>query len=104
MRLILSIPPRRLAECVGSLIISGFLFHELPDEIVQKGGDPMGVIRDPAKNKIIAIDVINERMGLYQRTYGSIPQRRRIAGLVSRRRRDVAVASPILGGTHDRPR
>ncbi len=73
-------------------------------EIVQKGGDPMGVIRDPAKNKIIAIDVINERMGLYQRTYGSIPQRRRIAGLVSRRRRDVAVASPILGGTHDRPR
>ena len=33
-------------------------------EIVQKGGEPMGVIRDPAKNKIIDIPVINERIGL----------------------------------------
>lgn len=33
-------------------------------DIVAAGGDPMGTIRDPAKNKIIVIDVINERMGL----------------------------------------
>ena len=33
-------------------------------QIVQKGGEPMGVIRDPAKNKIIDIPVINERIGL----------------------------------------
>lgn len=33
-------------------------------EIVQRGGDPMGVIRDPAKNKLIIIPVINERIGL----------------------------------------
>jgi len=34
----LSISARRLAECVGGLIISGFLFHELPYEIIKKGG------------------------------------------------------------------
>jgi hypothetical protein len=33
-------------------------------EIVQKGGEPMGVIRDPAKNKLLEIPVINERIGL----------------------------------------
>jgi 5,5'-dehydrodivanillate O-demethylase len=33
-------------------------------EVVQKGGDPLGVIRDPAKDKLIIIPVINERIGL----------------------------------------
>jgi 5,5'-dehydrodivanillate O-demethylase len=33
-------------------------------EIVQKGGEPMGIIRDPAKNKLIDIPVVNERIGL----------------------------------------
>jgi 5,5'-dehydrodivanillate O-demethylase len=33
-------------------------------EIVQKGGDPLGVIRHPEKNRIIYFDVINERIGL----------------------------------------
>ena len=33
-------------------------------EVVQKGGEPLGVIRDPAKNKLIDIPVINERIGL----------------------------------------
>jgi 5,5'-dehydrodivanillate O-demethylase len=33
-------------------------------EIVQQGGEPMGVIRDPAKNKIIHISVMNEMIGL----------------------------------------
>lgn len=37
-------------------------------EVVRKGGDPMGVIRDPAKNKIIEFNVINERIGLYRPT------------------------------------
>jgi phenylpropionate dioxygenase-like ring-hydroxylating dioxygenase large terminal subunit len=35
-------------------------------EIVRKGGDPIGVIRDPAKNKIIEFDVVNEMIGLYR--------------------------------------
>jgi 5,5'-dehydrodivanillate O-demethylase oxygenase subunit len=35
-------------------------------EIVRKGGDPMGVIRDPAKAKFIDIPVINERIGLFR--------------------------------------
>jgi len=33
---------------------------------VHGGGEPMGVIRDPEKNKIIEFDVINERIGLYR--------------------------------------
>jgi 5,5'-dehydrodivanillate O-demethylase len=35
-------------------------------EIVQKGLDPIGVIRDPEKNRIIDLNVINERIGLYR--------------------------------------
>jgi 5,5'-dehydrodivanillate O-demethylase oxygenase subunit len=35
-------------------------------EIVQKGGEPIGIIRDPAKNEIIDIDVVNEAIGLYR--------------------------------------
>jgi 5,5'-dehydrodivanillate O-demethylase len=35
-------------------------------EIVRNGGEPMGVIRNPEKNKIIELDVINERIGLYR--------------------------------------
>ncbi len=33
-------------------------------EIVQKGGSPLGLVRDPKKNRIIEFDVINERIGL----------------------------------------
>lgn len=33
-------------------------------ETVQRGGEPMGVIRDPEKNRIIEFDIINERIGL----------------------------------------
>ena len=35
-------------------------------DIVQSGGEPMGVIRDPEKNKVIHFDVFNERIGLYR--------------------------------------
>jgi 5,5'-dehydrodivanillate O-demethylase oxygenase subunit len=34
-------------------------------EIVQKGLDPIGIIRDPEKNRLIELNVINERIGLY---------------------------------------
>jgi hypothetical protein len=33
---------------------------------VQAGGEPFGIIRDPAKNKLIHIDVFNETIGLRQ--------------------------------------
>src|SRR4029079_9247809 len=35
-------------------------------EIVQQGGDPFGVIRDPAKNTILHIDVYNDTIGLHK--------------------------------------
>ena len=34
-------------------------------EIVQKGGEPLGLVRDPSKNRLIEFDVINERVGLF---------------------------------------
>ncbi|MDB5728635.1 MAG: hypothetical protein JWQ00_1840 [Noviherbaspirillum sp.] len=35
-------------------------------EIVRSGGDPIGVIRDPEKNKLIDFGVINERIGVFR--------------------------------------
>ena len=34
-------------------------------DIVQKGGEPLGVVREPSKNRLIEFDVINERVGLF---------------------------------------
>jgi 5,5'-dehydrodivanillate O-demethylase len=34
-------------------------------ERVQQGLDPLGVIRDPAKNQLIDLGVVNERIGLF---------------------------------------
>jgi hypothetical protein len=34
-------------------------------EIVRKGGEPLGLVRDPSKNRLIEFDVINERVGLF---------------------------------------
>ena len=34
-------------------------------EIVRKGGEPMGLVRDPENNRVIELDVINDRIGLY---------------------------------------
>ncbi len=31
----------------------------------QKGGEPLGIVRDPGNNRLIAFDVINERVGLF---------------------------------------
>ncbi|MGE5539480.1 MAG: Rieske 2Fe-2S domain-containing protein [Gemmatimonas sp.] len=47
---------------VGIAALRRLLKEQL--EIVRNGGDPMGVIRDPAKNKVIMLDVVNERIGL----------------------------------------
>jgi 5,5'-dehydrodivanillate O-demethylase oxygenase subunit len=38
-------------------------------EIVQQGGDPFGIIRDPSKNKIIHIDLYNDTIGLPKGAY-----------------------------------
>ena len=43
-------------------------------EIVKKGGDPMGVIRDPARNRLITFDVVNEMIGLYRSTKSNAPE------------------------------
>ena len=45
------------------IIIFRKLLHEQIDR-VRKGGEPLGVIRDPQMNRIIEFDVINERIGL----------------------------------------
>jgi 5,5'-dehydrodivanillate O-demethylase len=34
-------------------------------EIVRQGGEPMGLVRDPEKNRIIEFDVVNDRIGLH---------------------------------------
>ena len=35
-------------------------------EIVRDGGDPIGIIRDPEKNKIVDLDTFHEPYGLYR--------------------------------------
>jgi 5,5'-dehydrodivanillate O-demethylase oxygenase subunit len=37
-------------------------------EAVERGEDPMGVIRDPKKNVLIDLDVVHEPLGLYRST------------------------------------
>ena len=44
-------------------------------ERVQQGLEPIGIIRDPNKNQLIDLGVINERIGLY----GNRPKQNRIA-------------------------
>ncbi len=67
----------RTQEHLGASDEGIIVFRKLLKEqigIVQRGGDPMGVIRDTEKNRIIAFDVINERIGLYRssRSKGSV--------------------------------
>jgi hypothetical protein len=35
-------------------------------DAVARGEDPLGVIRDPAKNVLIDLDVVHEPLGLYR--------------------------------------
>jgi len=57
----------RTQENLGASDRGVIMFRKLLKEqidIVHGGGEPMGVIRDAEKNKIIEFDVINERIGL----------------------------------------
>jgi 5,5'-dehydrodivanillate O-demethylase len=59
----------RTQEHLGAADRGIVIFRRLLREqidIVGKGGEPMGVVRDPDKNRIIHFDVINERIGLYR--------------------------------------
>ena len=47
----------------GIILLRKLLKEQI--ENVQNGLDPMGMIRDPEKNRIIEFNVINERIGLY---------------------------------------
>jgi 5,5'-dehydrodivanillate O-demethylase len=61
----------RSEENLGASDKGVIFFRKLLKEqidIVQRGAEPMGVVRDPDKNKIIHFDVINERIGLYRST------------------------------------
>ena len=46
----------------GILILRRLLKEQI--DIVAKGGEPIGVIRDPGKNQIIDLDVYHEPFGL----------------------------------------
>jgi 5,5'-dehydrodivanillate O-demethylase len=47
----------------GIIILRKLLQEQI--SIVRNGGEPLGVLRDPDRNRIIEFDVINERIGLY---------------------------------------
>jgi 5,5'-dehydrodivanillate O-demethylase len=48
----------------GVIMLRKLLHEQI--EIVKAGGDPMGVIRDPAQNVMIDLDVVHEPFGLYR--------------------------------------
>ena len=48
----------------GVILLRKLLKEQI--EVVQRGFDPIGVIRDPRKNHIIEFDVVNERIGLFR--------------------------------------
>jgi 5,5'-dehydrodivanillate O-demethylase len=47
----------------GVILLRKILREQI--EIVKRGGDPLGIVRDPNKNRLIEFDVINERIGLF---------------------------------------
>lgn len=47
----------------GIIILRKLLREQI--DIVRRGGEPLGVLRDPSKNRLIEFDVINERVGLF---------------------------------------
>jgi 5,5'-dehydrodivanillate O-demethylase len=49
----------------GIILLRKLLKEQI--ERLQKGLDPLGVMRDPAQNHIIELDVINERIGLFRK-------------------------------------
>ena len=51
-------------EDEGIIILRKLLKEQI--ENVQNGRDPIGMIRDPERNRIIELHVINERIGLHR--------------------------------------
>ena len=49
----------------GIILLRKILREQI--EIVKTGGDPLGIVRDSSKNRLIEFDVINERIGLFGR-------------------------------------
>jgi hypothetical protein len=47
----------------GIILLRKILREQI--EIVKKGGEPLGLVRDPSKNRLIEFEVINERVGLF---------------------------------------
>ena len=47
----------------GIILLRKILREQI--EIVRRGGEPLGIVRDPAENRLIEFDVINERVGLF---------------------------------------
>jgi 5,5'-dehydrodivanillate O-demethylase len=47
----------------GIILLRKILREQI--EIVRRGGEPLGVVRDAGKNHLIEFDVINERVGLF---------------------------------------
>ncbi|HWO40846.1 MAG TPA: hypothetical protein VNO43_03485, partial [Candidatus Eisenbacteria bacterium] len=69
----------RTQEHLGASDEGVILFRKLlreQIERVQKGLDPIGVIRDPRKNQLIDLGVFNERIGLYSPGYDGERQTR----------------------------
>jgi len=46
----------------GIILLRKILREQI--EIVRRGGEPMGIVRDSAQNRVIEFDVINERIGV----------------------------------------
>jgi 5,5'-dehydrodivanillate O-demethylase len=51
-------------EDEGIIMLRSLLREQI--EVVRAGGEPMGLVRDPRKNEIIELDVVNDRIGLHQ--------------------------------------
>ena len=49
----------------GIIILRKILREQI--EIVRNGGEPLGVLRDPSKNRLIEFDVVNERVGIFSK-------------------------------------
>jgi 5,5'-dehydrodivanillate O-demethylase len=49
----------------GIILLRKILREQI--EIVKTGGDPLGIVRDSSKNRLIEFEVINERIGLFGR-------------------------------------
>jgi hypothetical protein len=45
-------------------------------EIVQKSGEPIGLVRSAEENRLIDLDVVNERIGLVRSKTPSVEEKR----------------------------